>query len=284
MADRVALLAIGAGVYQQGVPSATLAPYSETACYWVVSDGTALLIDTGDGQGRGLRALVDGWRALGEPTVAGAVVTHHHDDHAGGANGVQARWACPVYLHPRDIARWRSRHRGDTTPWQELAVGLNQFARWGVEVIWAPGHTPGQCNLWIPASGVLLAGDNVLGLTTSVIAPPDGNLADYFTSLRHLQALGARVIGPGHGPVVTRPQEYLAQYLRHRQERLQQILDLVGAAGPLTCQEVADHLYSDLAPAQRRAGLDMVRTQIDWLAQQGWVVEEKGRYRKVGLP
>lgn len=270
------------GVYRTHAPGHTLPPYVGTECYWIGDSREVVLIDTGDGGPAAQSALEDGWRELGEPAVRAIVATHHHDDHSGGGSWGAERFHCPVFMHPRDIERLEERHPGQSSGWERLAAGTWQVGGRSIDVLEAPGHTPGQCNIWIPDTGVLLAGDNVLGNTTSVIIPPEGNLADYLTTLERLQDLKPRILGPGHGDVVSDPVSYLAHYLSHRHQRSQQILALLEEEGGMTRKAVALRIYRGILSEDNLApGEWMVQGHLEWFMARGVVFHDSGVYRKV---
>ncbi|MCL5116910.1 MAG: MBL fold metallo-hydrolase [Firmicutes bacterium] len=266
------------GIARSRVPSVTLPPYAATECYWVGSPSEVILVDAGDGSEAGVQQLEDDWETLGSPAVRAVFATHHHGDHTGGGAWAHRRWGCPLYLAEADIARLGARTRTDA-PWQPFAMDSVTIGGIRVDLVAAPGHTPGQCNFWIPSVRGLLAGDNVLGNTTVVIVPPDGHLGEYMETLIRLKRLGAEWIGPGHGDVVQNPDQYLGEYLAHRHERSRQILDLLHGEA-MTPRTIAEVLYRDKLPLEQMAvGEWMVRGHLEWFQAQGWVQEERGRYR-----
>jgi glyoxylase-like metal-dependent hydrolase (beta-lactamase superfamily II) len=107
----------------------------------------------------------------------------------------------------------------------------------------------------------------VLGRGTTVVAHPDGRLADYLESLHRLRDLAdaeVDVLLPGHGPVLEGPTDVIDHYLRHRQERLEQVRAAV-AAGDQDAQAVVRRVYSDVDPALWPAAELSVRAQLDYL-------------------
>ena len=153
-----------------------------------------------------------------------------------------------------------------------------------VEIMAAPGHTPGQVNFWIPEAGILLAGDNILGNSTSVVTPPDGDLGEYMATLQTLRELKPRLIGPGHGDIIRDPDPYIAYYLDHRRQRTEQILTALGDAAPKTALDIAQQVYQEiLEPEEMWMGEQMVQGHLRWLQKKGWVTEQEGRlWRKAG--
>jgi glyoxylase-like metal-dependent hydrolase (beta-lactamase superfamily II) len=269
---------LGEKVWWSHVPSQTLPPYEFTECYWIGNEREVMLVDTGDGQPAARSVLEKDWQALGAPKVQGVYVTHHHADHSGGGAWAGERWQAPLYIGEKELGHLV----GDTrAEWRIIERAYVDVAGIRVDVVPAPGHTPGQVNFWIPAEGILLAGDNVLGNTTSVIVPPDGNMAQYLTTLQILRQLGAQMIGPGHGEMVREPDKYLAYYQAHRQQRNEQILALL-EQGVMDPRSIAERIYRGiLAPDEMELGEWMVRGHLAWCVDIGLAVDDGGRFRKV---
>jgi ribonuclease/clavin/mitogillin len=277
--------AIAEGVWQVHVPGRTLPPYAGTECYFLGLGGRVWLVDAGDGEAAARAALEAAWDRLGRPKVEGILITHHHRDHVGGAAWAAARFAAPVYLSAAELALLAKAAPSIGLPepdWVALPPGPRSLAGVEAEIVLAPGHTPGQLNVWLPEAGLLLAGDNVLGSTTSVVTPPHGNLRQYQQTLRRLLALAPPRIGPGHGPLVEGGVDRLRQYLEHRQRREEEILRRLRMS-PATAAELAEALYREqLPPARLHVGERMVRGHLDPLLQEGKVaIDAEGRYRAV---
>ncbi|MDA8206624.1 MAG: MBL fold metallo-hydrolase [Thermaerobacter sp.] len=272
-----------AGIFRSEVPSLTLPPYQGTQCYWIGDAHDVVLVDTGDGSPGAQSVLEEDWHHLGRPKVLAVFATHHHDDHSGGGAWAKARWGARLYMNAPDLERLRERRRDPVDSlWQPYASDVFTVGNMGVTLINAPGHTPGQWNFWLPAHRVLLAGDNVLGNTTSVILPPDGDMGLYLGTLASLRNLRPRLLLPGHGDLVADADAYLSRYITHRQERSQEILSAL-AQGPREPNSIARVIYRDILPPEKMwLGEWMVKGHLDWLSRQQLVVEDNGRFRKVG--
>ncbi|HZC79281.1 MAG TPA: hypothetical protein VE258_16120, partial [Ktedonobacterales bacterium] len=121
-----------------------------------------------------------------------------------------------------------------------------------------------------PASGTLFAGDLVAGSGTVVLAPPEGDLLDYLTSLRRLLALDLRRIWPAHGPAIERPRELLEEYLQHRDERERQVLAGL-AAGKETVAGLVAAIYADVDPQLHPVAALSVTAHLQKLEREGRV-------------
>jgi glyoxylase-like metal-dependent hydrolase (beta-lactamase superfamily II) len=99
----------------------------------------------------------------------------------------------------------------------------------------------------VESSGALFSGDHVMGWSTTVVVPPDGDMADYMQSLEKLRQRDDRVLYPAHGPPVTKPKQYLRGLIGHRLQREKQVLQLVGE-GRSTISEIVAAAYPGLDP------------------------------------
>ena len=199
---------------------------------------------------------------LAEVAACGSVevvlLTHGHLDHSEGA----ARFAELVGAGVRALD---PAHRlGE----QGLAEG-DVVAAAGVElhVLHTPGHTSDSLSFVLRADGerdAVLTGDTVLGRGTTVVAHPDGVLADYLASLRRLRAFEDATVLPGHGPELASAGEAAERYLAHREQRLEQVRAAV-AAGAADARAVVETVYADVDPVLWDAAELSVRAQLAYL-------------------
>jgi glyoxylase-like metal-dependent hydrolase (beta-lactamase superfamily II) len=182
------------------------------------------------------------------------ILTHHHSDHAGGADQLAQRLNVPVFSFDQPFKH------GDT-------LSLDESSPSSLTVLHTPGHIQAHVCLWLAGQRLLFAGDLVAGQGTILVIPPDGDMAAYLDSLRKMIALAPAAILPGHGPVITEAQTLLQQYLDHRLQREQQVLDLL-ALGYGTAADIAAQIYSD-RPEVLSIGTLQVEAHLLKLRQEG---------------
>lgn len=241
---------------------------------WVVvppGSGVAMVVDPGpddpDHFDRVARVLAE---ADARPLMV--VATHHHVDHAAGAQAWADRWACKVVAADPAVAgpRGRTIADGDRLDLPGLRV----------DVIATPGHTADHLAFRL-GTGALMTGDHVLGRGTSVVTHPDGNLSAYLASLRRLVAVRADVLYPGHGPVLADdPDAVLRHHLLHREFRLEQVMAAL-AGGPLLPGELVALIYADHDRALWPAAEASTRAALAHLHDQGRVVWEGDVARRI---
>jgi glyoxylase-like metal-dependent hydrolase (beta-lactamase superfamily II) len=193
--------------------------------------------------------------------VAEVLLTHGHLDHSEGAARFAELVGAPVRaLDPAQCLGDEGLAEGSVLSW----VGME------LEAVHTPGHTSDSMSFLLRADGVpdaVLTGDTVLGRGTTVVAHPDGVLADYLASLRRLRELGDATVLPGHGPELASAGEAAERYLAHREQRLEQVRAAV-AAGADTPRAVVERVYADVDPVLWDAAELSVRAQLAYLQEQ----------------
>jgi glyoxylase-like metal-dependent hydrolase (beta-lactamase superfamily II) len=192
--------------------------------------------------------------------IALIVLTHGHFDHGECAPQLHERCGAPVLA--RDPKMCIGATPVPDRPGRSSVAGIDWLT------VVTPGHSSDSISLLLEADRALLTGDTVLGTGTAVIAHPDGELAAYLDSLQRLRDLAATdvsIVLPGHGPVVNQPVEVLDFYLRHRQERLDQVRAAL-AAGDTEPEQVVRRVYADVDESLWQYAESSVRAQLDYLA------------------
>jgi len=220
---------------------------------WLLDGAEPTLIDAGIGQPEHVEAIA---RALeGRPLVR-VLVTHGHADHASGVPALRARWPsidAHKFLLPGEDG-W-------------LALSDGQHVRAGdadLVVLHTPGHAPDHV-CFLNATGDIFSGDMIVkGTTIMIPAGRGGSMRDYMASLARLQALGPARIYPGHGPVIDRPLELLAEYIEHRRMREAQVLACL-TGGITAAADMLPRIYPDLPVALRPAALATIEAHLEKL-------------------
>jgi glyoxylase-like metal-dependent hydrolase (beta-lactamase superfamily II) len=199
---------------------------------WIVGSGPAMVIDPGPDDPGHLDAV-----ASEAGPVSAILVTHGHPDHAAGAERLSTMVGAPVRAFRPGPGQER------LAPDDHIPVRGGQLRTVG-----APGHTADHVVFLSEEDRLLFTGDAVLGRGTSVIDPPEGDLASYLRSLERMLTLEARVIYPGHGPTVFDAEGRLREYLAHRAMREEQVLSAL-QRGPAAPDDLVPGIYPDLQPA-----------------------------------
>ncbi|MCL2418965.1 MAG: MBL fold metallo-hydrolase [Conexibacteraceae bacterium] len=217
---------------------------------WIYGREPGWLIDPGPALPAHLDAISE---ELDERGGLGAVLlTHDHADHAEGVAEIVRRFS-PVPL---------AAARGNVQ-------ALLRDGDWcgPLEAVATPGHAPDH--LTYVADGIAFTGDAVLGEGSVFVA---GQLGEYLDGLRRLRGLGLSLIAPGHGPVVSAPDEKLSEYIAHRLAREQALVTAL-AEGKRTIQDLLDAVWADAPVALRPAAAVTLEAHLEKLSEEGRLPE-----------
>jgi glyoxylase-like metal-dependent hydrolase (beta-lactamase superfamily II) len=227
---------------------------------YVVGEDAVVVIDPGPAD-EGHLARVEG--AVRESGRAVAVVlTHHHLDHSQAAAEMARRLDAPLAAFP---------HPDSPVLDRELADGDEvAFTGGPLQALHTPGHARDHLCLWWPEAATVFTGDLVAGQGYIVIDPPDGDMSDYFDSLRRIRQLDARSLRPGHGPLISSPDSYLDAYIAHRLEREAKVLAAL-AHEPLTAAQLLPAVYDDTPTSMHPIAARSLVAHLEKLARDGRV-------------
>jgi glyoxylase-like metal-dependent hydrolase (beta-lactamase superfamily II) len=247
---------------------------------FVVGNGTVAVIDPGPADPAHIAALLD---ALKGETVSHIVVTHTHMDHSPAAPAIKAATGAtivgcaPLVLSddgPRADAGFDASYAPDVVMVEGDSVSGPD---WTLTAVATPGHTSNHLCFALAEEKALFTGDHVMGWSTTVVAPPDGDMADYMASLKKLLDRDDEIYHPTHGEPVTDTNRFVRGLITHRKQRENQILKLLGE-GPQAIPAMVAVMYAmvdkRLHPAAGRSVLAhlidlkargiVADTGIDW--------------------
>ncbi len=221
--------------------------------------------------------------AAGPGRISHILVTHAHLDHSGGARALAEATGAPILgFGPAEAGRSAVMARlalegglaggegldRDFAPDLALADGaVIESDEWQLVALHTPGHFAGH--LSFQSEGRIFCGDVVMGWSSTLISPPDGDLADYFRTLSRLDSLGAVELLPAHGATIADPAARLAELAAHRRTRTAQILTALRDA-PADTETLARRIY-DVPPALIRAATRNVLAHLIALTELGAV-------------
>lgn len=224
-------LAVGPLVTRVLAPNPSPFTYTGTQTYLVGTDALAV-IDPGPNDPRHVEALV---AAIAGRDVIAILCTHTHRDHSPAAaplkalTGAQVIGCAPLTL---DDAGPRADAAFDTGYAPDRVLGDGERVAgpdWTLVAVATPGHTSNHLSFALPEAGALFTGDHVMGWSTTVVAPPDGDMASYMASLDKLMSRDDRIYFPAHGDPIENPQRFVRGLMGHRKQREGQILRLLRA-------------------------------------------------------
>ncbi len=247
--------------------------YTGTQSYIVGSGAEVAVIDPGPDEAEHIEALL---ATIGDARLVAICCTHTHRDHSPAAAPLAARTGAPIIGcapltmdddGPRADAAFDASYRADRV----LADGETVVGDgWTLVAVATPGHTSNHICLALPESGVLFTGDHVMGWSTSVVSPPDGDMTDYMASLQKLHDREDRIYFPAHGPAIEKPRQLVRGMIGHRRSREKQILKQIGE-GHTRISQMVPRMYKGvderLWPA---AGRSVLAHLID-LDRRGFV-------------
>ncbi|HYG48735.1 MAG TPA: MBL fold metallo-hydrolase [Allosphingosinicella sp.] len=270
---------LGSRIRRVLAPNASPFTYTGTQTYIIGEDEVAV-IDPGPDLPDHVDALL---AALGGERVAAILCTHTHRDHSPASRPLQAATGAPIVgcaplsledSGPRADESFDSDYRPDRI----LAEGERLGGRgWTLQGVATPGHTSNHLCLAYDEERALFTGDHVMGWSTTVVAPPDGDMADYMASLERLLARDDRVYYPAHGPAVEDPHGHVRRLIGHRKMRERQILGHLERGEGRIAAMVAQ-MYSGLDPRLFPAAGRSVLAHLVDLERRRLVREEGERW------
>lgn len=256
-------------------------PFTFTGtCTYIVGQGPLAIIDPGPDDPAWLEALM---QALRNEIVEHIVITHTHRDHSPGARALQRRTGakiagCAPHVADPDAPAGGldASHDLDHVPDAPMRDGDVLSAHgFTLEAVHTPGHAANHLCFALREENALFSGDHVMAWSTSIVAPPDGDMRAYMASLDRLRGRGETRFWPGHGAPVEDPQSYMAALAAHRRQREANIVKAV-EAGHHSVQDIVEHVYEGLPDHLKRAAGMSAFSHLEDLVARG-ILKTDGR-------
>jgi len=248
---------------------------------YLVGESEVAVIDPGPDLPEHLDAIES---AIGGRPVVAIMCTHTHRDHSPAARPLAQRTGAPIVgcaplaletVGPRADASFDGDYAPDRVlgDGEALTIDGKEFT-----VVATPGHTSNH--LCFAYEGALFSGDHVMGWSTTVVVPPDGDMAAYMQSLDKLRQREDRVYYPAHGPAVTNPRQYVRHLVGHRMQREKQILTLISER-PRVIPDIVANAYPGLDPRLNAAAGGSVLAHLVDLQRRGLVDQQEDEWTAV---
>ena len=276
---------VAPGVRRVTCPNASPYTFTGTQSY-LVGEGEVALIDPGPNRPEHLDAIMEALHP-GE-RITQILVTHSHLDHSPGAEIIAQRTGAPIWAYGAHGAGITPTMQAlietgaeigggeggdlDFAPHHVLAEGNSVTGPgWSLTAIHTPGHLSNHHSFALDGTGIVFSGDMVMGFATTLVSPPDGDMAAFMASLDKLAARQQdRLYLPGHGHAVEKPLDMVRYQIGHRQKRLDQILTAL-EAGAANAETLTQQIYTDIDPALMGAAQRNVLASLIGLSDQGRV-------------
>ena len=219
--------------------------FTGTGTYIIGKGEGVAVIDPGPDQPEHLQAILD---ATHGERISHILITHHHLDHSPLARPLAAASGAVIYgcavaeLPAEDGVRTEAGYDSFTPDVSVCGGGTIAGPDWTFEAIATPGHTSNHICFALAEENCCFTGDHIMGWSTTVVSPPDGDMADYLASLDVIQARNFKTLWPTHGPPITEPGPFIDAYRAHRMERERQILAQL-AAGKTKIVDMVPGMY-----------------------------------------
>lgn len=243
---------------------------------YIIGSGNIAIVDPGPADDRHIGALLEATK--GE-TITHILITHTHMDHSPGCRLLAEVSDAPTYAYgPHGAGKLEQgitvEEGGDMDFVPDVIVSHGQVIQgedWSVECVYTPGHTSNHVCYQLREEKTLFSGDHVMGWSTSIVSPPDGDMKNYIQSLELLLARNDAIYWPTHGPAIANPKPYVRAFISHRMERERQILASL-EQGVHKIYEMVPTMYTGLSESMYPAAARSVFASMVYMVDRGEVV------------
>ncbi|MEM7100779.1 MAG: MBL fold metallo-hydrolase [Pseudomonadota bacterium] len=240
---------------------------------YILGRGQVAVIDPGPADPEHIDAIM---KACEGEEITHILVTHTHMDHSPGCKLLQEKCPGKTYAYgPHGAGKLASgvvvEEGGDMDFSPDVLIkhgDILQLGDFSVECVYTPGHTSNHMCFALQQEKALFTGDHVMGWSTSIISPPDGDMAAYMASLELLLTRDDEVYWPTHGPAIKDPKSHVNAFIAHRREREDQILRCVDQ-GISHIQDMVPVMYTDTPEFMYPAAARSVMAAVEYLVEAG---------------
>ena len=245
---------------------------------YIIGEGQVAVIDPGPADSAHIDALVKG---LEGETISHVLVTHTHMDRSPGCALLREYTQAPTYAYgPHGAGKLESgvqvEEGGDMEFSPDVRVKDGEIIQgegFSIECVYTPGHTSNHVCFQYREAQALFTGDHVMGWSTSIISPPDGDMGEYLKSLEKLLDRDDKVYWPTHGPSIEDPKSFVKKFIEHRQEREDQITDCL-RRGLTTIEVMVPDMYQGLPEFMYPAAARSVLAAMEHMANKGTIATD----------
>jgi glyoxylase-like metal-dependent hydrolase (beta-lactamase superfamily II)/8-oxo-dGTP pyrophosphatase MutT (NUDIX family) len=266
------------------VRSPTVPPATHTNCY-IVGGRELVILDPAspyEDEQAALTQCVDELIDEGR-TIREIILTHLHPDHVGGVNALVQHLGNKVPVAAHRLTSEALKNEIEVTRLiedEELITleGMDYIPTINLKALHTPGHARGHLCFYEETTGALITGDNIVGLGSVLINPPEGNMKDYLASLERIRSLPHLTILFGaHGPAMGNPRAKIDEYILHRLERESKILNAI-REGARDIKEIVERVYTDVHPKALPMAERATLAHLEKLEADGFVSLKEERY------
>jgi glyoxylase-like metal-dependent hydrolase (beta-lactamase superfamily II) len=238
---------------------------------YIVGRGEVAVVDPGPDLSEHLEALL---QATSGERISAILITHTHLDHSPLTPALAAATGARVYGLPAPrvgeaAVRLDEGHDAGFSPDERITDGQRiSGSGWTLEAMTTPGHASNHVCYALLEENTLFSGDHVMGWSTTVISPPDGDMGDYYSSLDKVADRRFARLLPTHGPPVEDPAPFLTAYKAHRLDRERQIIEQL-ARGPAPIPDMVRVIYADVDPRLHPAAAQSMLAHLIHLQRSG---------------
>lgn len=240
---------------------------------YILGTGNVAVVDPGPADPAHVDAIL---QATKGETITHMLVTHTHLDHSPGCRLLGEACNAGTYAYgPHGAGKLEQgvsvEEGGDMDFVPDVKVSPGQVIEgdgWSVECVYTPGHTSNHICYQLREDKALFSGDHVMGWSTSIISPPDGDMKSYMASLQMLLERDDEIYWPTHGPAITQPKPHVEAFIAHRRERESQIASCL-ERGVQKIREMVPTMYADLPEFMYPAAARSVFAAMVYLVERG---------------